>query len=346
MASPKTLSKLRIASRQSDLARLQTETVAAALLKQNPKLEIEFHFRASLGDQNQSDPLWKMPEKGVFTEDFYQDLVTEKVDLVVHSWKDLPIEAKPETEILATLARADQRDLFLFKNERMRSVQSSKSLKILTSSPRRGYNLEGFFKNYFPCELNQTQFVNVRGNILTRLKKLFSEDVDGLIVAKAALDRLLTSMDPQYLPGQQEIIEILKKCHWMCLPLTHNPSAAAQGALAIEVKKNSPWAGLISQIHDVECFQNVQKEREILALYGGGCHQKIGVSIVHRSFGEVCFLRGLTDKDEVLDSVRLNTGRNFPKTSFRLQGDNKFFLNVSSYRTRKSIWLSKIAFSG
>ncbi len=313
MGISKKLSKLKIASRQSDLARLQTETVAKAIHKKFPEIEIEFHFRASLGDQNQSDPLWKMPEKGVFTEDFYQDLVSEKVDLVVHSWKDLPIEKKADTEIVASLLRSDQRDLFLFKSEHMSSVVSSKTLKILTSSPRRAYNLLGFFKDYFPCEIAESQFLNVRGNILTRLKKLISEDVDALIVAKAALDRLLTTDDPQYLASQNEIKEILRKCRWMCLPLTINPSAAAQGALAIEAKKNSPWKSVLAEIHNPECFQNVEREREILAQYGGGCHQKIGVSVLKREFGEVCFLRGLTDKGEILDSVRLKKNPSFDK---------------------------------
>ena len=313
MESSKKLSKLRLASRQSDLARLQTETVAKAIKEKFPDIEIEFHFRASLGDQNQNDPLWKMPEKGVFTEDFYQDLVSEKVDLVVHSWKDLPIEKKADTEIVASLGRSDQRDLFLFKSEKMQSVRASKILKILTSSPRRAYNLESFFKGHFPCELDETQFLNVRGNILTRLKKLISEDADALIVAKAALDRLLKTTDAQYLPGQLEICEILKKCQWMCLPLTHNPSAAAQGALAIEAKKNSPWIQFLEKIQDSECFRNVEKEREVLAQYGGGCHQKIGVSVLSRKFGEVQFLRGLTDRGEILDSVALKTNRSFVK---------------------------------
>lgn len=307
------LTLLRIASRQSDLARLQTETVADALLKKFPNLKIELHFRASLGDQNQSDPLWKMPEKGVFTEDFYQDLVTEKVDLVVHSWKDLPIEPKAETEIVATLTRADQRDLFLFKKDRYEAVQKSKEIRVLTSSPRRSHNLDDFFKSYFPTEISSAQFLNVRGNILTRLKKLFSEDVEGLIVAKAALDRLLSSDDPQYGDSQREIAGMLRRCRFMVLPLTCNPSAAAQGALAIEAKRNSPWKSILAEIADLECFQNVEKERQVLAKYGGGCHQKIGVSILSRNFGELCFLRGLTDKGEVLDSVAIASSKAFVK---------------------------------
>jgi len=310
-------SHLRIAARQSDLARLQAETVAAHIQEKFPNLKIELNFRASLGDQNQHDPLWKMPEKGVFTEDFYSDLVNEKVDIVVHSWKDLPIESKPDTRIVATMKRADQRDLFLFKRSHKKSVQESGCLKVLTSSPRRSYNLESFFKNYFPYKIRQTQFLNVRGNIPTRLKKLFSEDVDGLIVAKAALDRLLSTNDSQYLNVQNEMSALLKECQWMCLPLSENPSAAAQGALAIEAKNNSPWLEMLAEIHDEQTFKSVECERKILAHYGGGCHQKIGVSVLARTFGELQFLRGLTDQGEVLDSIRLISSEEFPKAAHR-----------------------------
>src|SRR5690606_12634019 len=107
--------KLRIAARSSDLARIQAISVGEALLESSraagARLEIEYAFRQSLGDANLHDPLWKMPEKGVFTEDFRDDLLSGACDLVVHSWKDLPIDARSETMIAATLPRADLRDL-------------------------------------------------------------------------------------------------------------------------------------------------------------------------------------------------------------------------------------------
>ncbi|MGZ3731793.1 MAG: hydroxymethylbilane synthase, partial [Bdellovibrionota bacterium] len=86
--------KVRIAARRSDLARLQAYQVGAALRKHHRGLEIEFLFKESLGDKNQSDALWKMPARGVFTEDFVADLREGRTDLVVHSWKDLPTEKR------------------------------------------------------------------------------------------------------------------------------------------------------------------------------------------------------------------------------------------------------------
>jgi hydroxymethylbilane synthase len=145
--------RINIGSRKSDLARLQAYRVGEAIQKKlgSGSVEIIFHFKESLGDKNLTDPLWKMPEKGVFTEDFYQDLLTGQVDMVVHSWKDLPTEGKPETEIYATLPRADQRDLLLVKKNHLHKVQQQGCIKIFSSSPRRFYNLEPFLKKVIPA---------------------------------------------------------------------------------------------------------------------------------------------------------------------------------------------------
>src|SRR5690349_14814080 len=103
--------KIKIGSRRSDLARVQALAVGRALKKAHRDLEVVHSFKESLGDKNLSDPLWKMPERGVFTEDFVDDLIQGRCDVVVHSWKDLPAEPRTETAIVATLPRADQRDL-------------------------------------------------------------------------------------------------------------------------------------------------------------------------------------------------------------------------------------------
>ena len=336
--------RLKIAARSSDLARLQAQTVGQALLKAGLVSHIDFNFRASLGDLNLNDPLWKMPEKGVFTEDFLADLKAGDCDLVVHSWKDLPTEARQDTEIVATLPRADLRDLFLFNRERLEEVKKSRVLKILTSSPRRAYNLEAFFKSALPFAVDKIEFLNVRGNIPTRVRKIFSEGADGLIVAKAAMDRLLTAEADEYKEVRQELRENLTRCRWMVLPLSLNPTAAAQGALAIEIKKGrNDLKEIFAKIHCAKTFAAVQQERKILASYGGGCHQKIGVSILPRSYGDVLFLRGLTDAGEVLDRVELQTKQKYPaakdiESAWPLTPGEGFFerekLSESFWRTR------------
>lgn len=328
------LTRVKIASRKSDLARLQAYLVGQALKNKNPDLEIEFQFKESLGDKNLTDPLWKMPEKGVFTEDFHQDLLSGYSDMVVHSWKDLPVEGKPETEIVATLDRADVRDLLLFKKSSLAKLSSHQPLKIYSSSPRRSYNLIPFLKDHLPYQNQSVSFEPVRGNIQTRVRKMLeSTEIDGLILAKAAMDRLLVAQLPSFAPKSDAgfqttasfLAEALDQCSWMVLPLSKNPAAAAQGALAVEIlKSRDDLKSLLAEINNSQEMKCINGERQRLASYGGGCHQKIGVSYLSRSFGEIEFLRGLTDAGVVLDS-KTNTQSLKPKSALMIENSEEHF---------------------
>lgn len=300
--------ELRLGARQSDLARLQAYQVGQALEHCYPDTKIKYEFRESLGDLNQNDPLWKMPEKGVFTQDFRQGLVDGCWDLVVHSWKDLPTEQEAGTQIVATLPRADRRDLFLFKKNHWDKVKDSKKLNVFSSSPRRIYNLGSFFLKHFPAPLLKVDFTDVRGNILTRIEKLIASDqVDGLIVAKAALDRLLTVEAKEFQQGQKRLKVLLAQCQWQVLPLSQNPTAAAQGALAVEIaSQRDDLKQILQSVNCQETWATVQKERDLLKSYGGGCHQKIGVSVMRRSFGDIIFLKGETELGVILDDFSYN----------------------------------------
>ena len=305
--------RVTIASRRSELARIQALQVGEALRAVHPQLEINYSFRESLGDKNLERPLWQMPEKGVFTQDFREGLLRGEFDLVVHSWKDLTIENDPETEIAATLPRADARDLLLVRNDRWAEVERTGVIAILTSSPRRAYNLDSFLREALPAKLRELNFVNVRGNVPTRVRKLFQLDVDGLVVAKAALDRLLEANQAEFAATQTELRDALSRCRFIVLPFRANPSAPAQGALAIEIsRRREDLRDLLAPINCPETLAVVAREREILANHGGGCHQKIGVSVLHRPFGEVTFLRGVSDAGQVLDGCSLQTARPRP----------------------------------
>jgi hydroxymethylbilane synthase len=305
--------RLTIASRRSELARIQAYQVGDALRKAHPRLEIKFCFNESLGDRNQNDPLWQMPEKGVFTQDFREGLLGGDFDLVVHSWKDLAIEDDPDTEIAATLPRADARDLLLVPGSRWPEVERTGAMSILTSSPRRSYNLHSFLHTAMPAPLRELNFIDVRGNVPTRVKKLFQLDADGLIVAKAAVDRLLEAQQVEFAATQAELRSAQLQCRWMVLPLSANPSAPAQGALAIEItRQRADLRELLAPISCVDTFTSVAREREILRGYGGGCHQKIGVSVLRRPFGEITFLRGVTDDGHTLDSSLLASSKPRP----------------------------------
>jgi hydroxymethylbilane synthase len=341
---------IRIASRKSDLAQIQARAVGAALLDRFPHLKIEFTFSDSLGDKNLTDPLWKMPEKGVFTQDLTQSLLANECDIVVHSWKDLPIQSVPGTEVFATLPRADQRDLLLFKKERFEALRGGRAqLRILSSSPRRAHNLVPFLQWALPGAPSTITFGDVRGNIPTRLKKYLESDADGIVLAKAALDRLLKFGEVGL---KSTLRDVLARSLPMILPLKENPTAPGQGALALEVRVDDrETKTFLATINCAVTFASVTRERAVLAEHGGGCHQKIGVSVFPHPHGKLESLRGQTDSGRTLRGWRfldqaLVTGNMrdfFPKTmqEGRLLKTASVSIPLARIETLPAVWIAK-----
>ena len=305
---------IRIGSRKSDLARLQAKLVGQALTERG--YGVEYVFREAPADVNLSNPLWQMPTVGVFTSFLHEYLLKGEVDVVVHSWKDLPIDKNPGTSVVATLTREDPRDLFLFKKDQH---DSHSELIVLTSSPRRKHNLADFLGRIIPFHSKlspdrnaprNVRFLDVRGNIQTRMAKLCDPErlqldpdtnrsADGLIVAKAAVDRFLSTVDPEFASTRDAVRKTLEQCHWAVLPLSVNPTAAAQGALALEVSDAKPEIKeIIEGLNCEKTFSACEEERRILKSLGGGCHQKIGCTVLPRHFGNVYSLRGESDKGQ------------------------------------------------
>ena len=306
--------RLRVGSRKSDLARWQAVQVARALETLPEKLAIEFIFKASLGDQDLDTPLANMGAKGVFTEDFLQDLVEGRTDLVVHSWKDLPVEARTDTEIAMTLARADLRDILLVPEAVWTAATKSGKLPILTSSPRRVYNLGACLASLLPGQV-RPEFINVRGNVPTRLRKM-REQGAALVLAKAGLDRLLQAEAEGFLGSEVSVRALISETRFMVLPLSLNPPAAAQGALAVEIlRTNEALKGFCTKLSDEGAFRAVEEERGILQSYGGGCHQKIGVAIQLREYGKVISLKGITDQGQTLQEWKIEDNVPWTKAS-------------------------------
>ena len=289
---------IKIISRKSDLAIIQACLVGDAIKDRKSDMSIEYLYKDTRGDIDLTTPLSQLPEIGVFTSDLRESLLNEEADIAVHSWKDLPINLTKGTKIIGTLPRADMRDIIFFKKKNLDKIEKNKTLNLLTSSPRREYNLNTFLKNALPYKIEKISFDNIRGNIPTRLNKYFFGDADGIVLAKAALDRLLDNNTDL----SKDIRKILGSSNWLIPPLSENPCAPAQGAIAIEVKDGrDDIINLIREINDTETFESVQIERNILSSYGGGCHQKIGVSYEKRDFGDVLTLKGITD-----DNISLN----------------------------------------
>src|SRR5205823_6172419 len=127
--------RVSILSRASDLARLQAMLVGRALEARWPDLDIHYQTRTSAGDRDGVTPLASLPDKGAFTADLSDALGSGGADLVMHSWKDLPLEPRPDTAIVATLERADPRDVLIVRREVV--LARPRTLRVLSSSPRR-----------------------------------------------------------------------------------------------------------------------------------------------------------------------------------------------------------------
>lgn len=347
---------LKIAARKSDLARLQAVQVGLALQAAEPGLQIEYLFKASAGDQDATQPLWQAQSKGLFTQDFYEDLIQKKADIVVHSWKDLPTENRAGTAVMATLPREDSRDVLLI-SKAVRAKAPSQ-LRVLTSSPRRMYGVQHFLRGCLPWNVEDVSFIPVRGNVPTRIQKLLSGEGDILFVAKAALDRFLNPPPlPEFLAVAKTIRGLLDQCDFQVWPLSQCPTAAAQGALAVEVSTNNqPVIDILKKINHPETFFNVSEERDVLKGYGGGCHQKIGISCMSRPYGKIQWVVGETEKGQHLQIEHLTTAvqswsrprspeQFFPQTTererlFRRQARNQEHVS-RDLKGRRHWWASR-----
>lgn len=303
--------RVRLLSRASSLARLQTALVERALRAAHPGLEIEGLTRTASGDQDQTSPLWQLPDKGAFTADISQALVNGDGDIAVHSFKDLPIEMPAGTRIAGALPRADARDVVLIKHAAIEHRPAS--LRILSSSPRRAWLLGEVLPSLLPWPVDEVQAVAVRGNIQTRVRKLVDGDEHGLVVAKAALDRLLGFGRP-FEEDAAVLRGYLDRCNWMVMPMREFPWAPAQGAIAMEIAGSRPeLAALLAPVVCAATTSAVEAERQVLADHGGGCHQALGAAIVHKAYGGVVSVREQETQSAVWDLRRSPPG--FPRAS-------------------------------
>ena len=308
--------RLIIAARKSDLARLQAYQVGAALEKAHPQIQVQFHFRESLGDLNQVNPLWQMPEKGVFTEDFVSGLESGEFDMVVHSWKDLPTEVRVKTFVAATMKRADSRDVLLVRKAAF--TENRDVFRVLSSSPRRSYFLQKAWARLAPKGTPGLEFHSVRGNIPTRLLKLHEGQGEALLVAKAALDRLLASDKPEFLEAQQTLRKVLNDSKFMVIPWQIQPPAPAQGALAIEIRKDRKDVHeLLQAIHCPETFAAAEWERSQLATFGGGCHLKLGALQMKTQEQTIKIVMGAPPQGEPVEKMWLEKSSTHPTTEKR-----------------------------
>lgn len=296
---------LRLGSRRSALAQVQARQVGDALLCLDPGLRIDYRFIESTGDRSTEPNAGLITARGGFTEDLGQMLDHGAIDLAVHSWKDLPPANRVGSTVVATLPRADARDVLLLRRDSL-SVAASQGLTILSSSARRRHHLEDFLNWALPIKPAGVQFAPVRGDIETRLRKLLRGDGGALVIAKAAIDRLIevppeavaaTGMESvaQLRAAQEAVQRALAVCRVMVLPLLYCPAAPAQGALALEAPNNTRFRSLWAAVNHAPSFELVTTERQIAGEIGE--QEPLGLTRLRFDYGDVQYMRSGASDD-------------------------------------------------
>jgi hydroxymethylbilane synthase len=269
---------IRIGSRGSQLALWQANHIADALRCAGHEVAIE--IIRTTGDRLQEVALAKVGTKGMFTKEIEEALVAGRIDLAVHSLKDLPTELSPEFALAAFPERADPRDAFLsVKYGSLFDLPAG--ARVGSGSPRRQSQLRSLREDL--------EYIEFRGNVDTRLRKLQEGQAEAIILAASGLERL----------GRTEWIRQRFDPGHLC-------PAAGQGALAIEIRTDDDATlGAVAFLDHSDTRFAVTVERVALNALGGGCQVPIGMYC--RREGESFRVDGVVASAEGRDIVRVST---------------------------------------
>ncbi len=250
------IKKIIIGSRGSPLAKAQTRLVVKALKIAHPGIVTETIIIKTTGDSVLDKPLTSIGGKGLFTKEIEAALLENRIDIAVHSAKDMETRLPPSLTLAAVLPREDPFDVFLsLKGDSLASLPAGS--KVGTTSPRRRAQI----LNSFP----ELDTVSLRGNVETRIKKLKDGNVDAILLALAGLRRLRLSPQGMEVLGPE-----------LMLP------AAAQGTIGIESRLgDEKIANLLAPICHFETMQATLAERALLRELGGSCYTPIGALAEH-----------------------------------------------------------------
>lgn len=269
---------IRIGTRGSKLALVQTEMVIEKLKQKYPEWGAEIVIIHTQGDKILDKPLIQFGGKGAFITEFEEALLDGKIDLAIHSAKDMPMELADGLVIAGVLPREDVRDV-LVTRKGTDSVLSNAPEKLIvgTGSLRRQFQLKALYPHI--------QCISIRGNVPTRLQKVRDGECDGVILAAAGLKRLglleEPDLDYRYFSREEMV------------------PAGGQGIIAIESRMNDELTGFVSRISCQNTMLELQTERKVLELLNAGCHEAIGVistvqkgeiaiEIIQEISGKVC----------------------------------------------------------
>ena len=248
---------------------VQTEMAAKAIKTAFPSVPIEINGYETKGDQQLNRSLAAFGSKGAFTKELETAMLEGRIDLAVHSAKDLPVELPEGLTVGAVLKRGDSRDVWVSLRKEFSEIEACRGKVIVgTGSLRRALQIRQM------C--NGVEIRDIRGNVPTRLKKLSEELFDGIILAAAGLKRLGYLSDACdetgcfEAEGQTFFYEILPKEQFF--------PAAGQGIIAVETRQHD-CEDCMQAIHDEQTWQMFLAERAFLKAIGGGCNEAAAVDV-------------------------------------------------------------------
>lgn len=241
-----------IGTRGSKLALKQAEIVINLLKKNNPGHIFSIKTIKTTGDTVWDKPLHLIGGKGLFVKEIEEELLNGSIDFAVHSMKDMPTEIDPRLTIGAILRREDPRDVFLSSRyDSMRSIPDGGRLG--TNSLRRQSQVLSVMRNI--------NIIPIRGNVDTRIRKIETENLDGIILAYAGVTRM----------GFGDQIKEIIPLHMMVPP-------SGQGAIGVETRNQGDLLSMLELINDEVSFQEVTIERKLQMRIGGGCNVPLGIN--------------------------------------------------------------------
>jgi hydroxymethylbilane synthase len=261
------MSLIRIGTRGSRLALVQTGQVIDILKKSHPGYDFEMVVIKTTGDKILDSPLSKIGDKGLFTKEIENELISGKIDMAVHSMKDMPVQLPSGLMIGAVTERLNPLDVLISK-KKIKIDDLNETMTIATGSLRRKAQLLASFPDL--------KIIEIRGNVETRLKKMNENpDIDGIILAAAGLERLgLNDKITETVPAD------------VILP------AAGQASLAIEIRENDlQIENIVAVLNHRDSRIAVECERSFLSELGGGCQVPIGA--LAEVSGDTVILQGM-----------------------------------------------------
>lgn len=244
--------KIIVGSRGSELALWQASFIKKELEKKNKNVAVEIKIIKTKGDRILDVALSKIGDRSLFTKELEIELLNKKIDLAVHSLKDLQTEIPEGLKLAAVTKRHNVQDVLIARNKGTTIFNLPQGATVGTGSLRRKSQLL-----HLRPDLN---VIDLRGNVPTRIKKFLESNWDAIILARAGVERLKLN---------KHISSIIKTA--VILP------AVGQGALGIETRAdNKAVNNVIKSIHHEPTYKSILAERALLKALEGGCQVPIG----------------------------------------------------------------------